>query len=544
MTPAQVWQGYDPEAEELNAELIFAGENQSLSEKVYAFSALTATDGAVRVRVRVYNEAAGGRAVIIAQDYYKKMQRKVIEDLASSGMTVFVPDLSGIDEEFPTEFPKSFEYGNISKAGDRLSMVYPTAKDTCQYLYSLILKRSATFALHILPDADDIVLIGVENGVEVAMQAAASDPRISALVCINGAGYKEYARYNKYGAKRDLVIDHALLCWLTGVASVAYVKHIDAPILILLSSNGSQADIDRLQNLLALTKEGQASTVITPGSHDNIDLASYDFMKQWLESVLSGKIIPKNPTVRNKVSEKMLYAEVVADSVSPIKEVKVYYSVGEYNHVVRNWNSVKCEMTGENEFLAKLEVSDPEAPLFSFCEVIYEDGSKLSSVAEYTELAGLDVKKTVHKNSRIVYESSMGIGAFTEEIEDTVILENTLELAATPIGLKGVRSGGSLISYGIGDLKVSDDEMILQIDVYVEEETDLVITLFEEDDEFLGSYSVSTHVLPSQGGAFSSLRFDPDDFKTESFMPLESWEYVKAIKIINPNVIVGKILFI
>lgn len=544
LTPQQVWQDYDP-SEGLDSLLAERTENGNAVTETYFFTALTAPDGAVRVSVKVYSpkESVPDRAVIFIHEYRKNAQQAVVDDLVKEGYAVLIPDFSGIDEKHRTVFPQSLSYGNIAEAGNHLTMVCPTAKETCNYLYARIIKRTAVFAAKQL-GIDNIAVLAVGDGVEAAMQAAANDESLAALVCIESAGYKEYLKFNKYGAKTEMTIDHAMLCWLTGVASVAYVKHIKSPVLIAVSSNGKRADIDRLSNLLALFREGQANIMISPLCRGNISRETYDSVKVWLDGAFNGNHLPGNPSISNNVSEKTLYAEVKADSCKDIKEVNIYYSTGEYNHVMRNWIKVRGEAVDTHEFIARMDVYDNEEPLFSFCEVIYGDGMRLSSDVEYTDLKGADIKEIPHKKSRIIYEGAMGTGSFSEQLDTDIIMEGTLCAAATPKGLKGVYSGkGSLINYEIGDLEEYSQDKILQIDVYTETEQYVDIVLFKKEGEEFLTYTARSWVTATPG-FFSGLRFTPDAFKTEGYMPLEGWEKIKAVKIATPKVIIGKMLFI
>lgn len=542
MTPSQVWLGYDPKAEPL--EVALGGEEQdgSVRKSTYTFTALTDGDERLRVAVDVY-PGSGDRAIVIVQEYTEKVQKNVIYNLAQEGYTVVVPDYSGLGK---TTFPTIYAYGRIFDAGEHLTEVCPTARETCQYLYSVIIKRCLTFVSLTL-EIDRIALIGIGSGAEVAIQVAGTDNRPNSVVCINAAGYKEYANKNKYGDHKETAIGHKLMCWLTGVAAVAYVKHVSVPIFVAISSNGHDADIDRLQNFLGLAGEEQVSIVITPLSHDSIDEYSYRSMKLWLKKIFDEKPIPRLPDVRMFVSEGILYAEIKADAVEKISSVKFYFSFGEYNHTVRNWRPVACQTVGEDEYLATFTVSDDEAPLFGYAEVEYAGGSRLCSAEEYLELKGLSVRTVAKKHSRIAFDCN-GQGLFVEDAEKEIIIKSGLSDGVTPLGLKGIKSDiGALISYDIGTVSDQNEGNLLQLDLFSNEDRNVSVTLFHKSDGSEGDsvreYTAQSRVLATKG-AFFSIRFNPGDFKDDRLMPLESWAGVKAVRINESEIMVGKILFI
>ena len=82
---------------------------------------------------------------------------KLIISLVRAGYAVVVPDLSGVGE-FKTEFPESLEYGLYEKAGEHIKKVMPTAKETSQYLYTIIVRRALTFVKRVVSDGRLIVM--------------------------------------------------------------------------------------------------------------------------------------------------------------------------------------------------------------------------------------------------------------------------------------------------------------------------------------------------------------------------------------------------
>lgn len=545
MTPVQVWQGYNSEEElELYRNKQIKENDYCIS--TYTFSALKTEEGETLkavVQVAQSAEKPSAKAVLIVQDYYSNVQPEVVRDLAGKGFVVVTPDCSGTGKEYKTEFPKSLEYGNIERAGQHIKKVSPTAKDTCQYLYSVITKRTITFINREL-GIKDIIILGIGEGTEVAMQVAGSDNRIKGLVCVNGAGYQEYLHINKFGNKTELEIDQQLMCWLTGVAAVAYAKHIDVPVMISISSNSRQADLDRLPNLLALLKEKSTSIVITPGSCNSISHYAYNTITVWMNEVFNNRALLQRPKISLNVSEDVVYAQVDVDRKKDIEDVFVYYSVGEYDHLVRNWQKAECEAISKTQFITKLDITENIGPLFAFCDIIYKEGFSLSSLETYVELEDLDIKPVATASSRIVYDSSMGISSFTEESEKAILLQNGIRIEKTPIGLKGIMSEyGELISYDIGRYGQYNKGRILQIDAYSDKDKILTINLTVKKGDLVEEYVASSSIIAGSG-AFTSHKFFPNEFKNKKMLSLDDWDSVKAIKISNSRIIIGKILFI
>ena len=107
----------------------------------------------------------------------------MLNDLVNSGYLVVMPDLTGISNP-RTNYPLSLEYGYIDKAGDRIKKVMPTPMDTCQYLYTVIVRRTLVFIRETFGFADS-VLLGMGDAVEVAMQAAGVSKNVRGLACFS-----------------------------------------------------------------------------------------------------------------------------------------------------------------------------------------------------------------------------------------------------------------------------------------------------------------------------------------------------------------------
>ncbi|NLL56649.1 MAG: hypothetical protein GX242_05510 [Clostridiales bacterium] len=541
LTAPQVWADYNAEDYDLDVKLIY----DSKDKQTFSYVANKVIDGDIVVQIDVYKPAFdSNKILLLVGEYQKNVQKEVIRDLTERGYVVCVPDYSAILPETKTFFPPSVEYGYCSKAGDHIKKVSPTAKDTSQYLYSVNLRRAISFIVDYI-GKKEIIVIGFGVGVEVAMQAVAQDKRPIGLVCINGASYLEYVNYQKYGTEKEMQIDDELMLWLTGVSSIAYAKHINIPVLFALGSNGTLSDIDRLANIYNLLASDDVRLVISPRYTDNIDKKAYNTVLAWLESRFVYSTLPENPTVSVSVNkEGVIYADVKIDSIIKIEEVKVYYSYGDYNHATRYWEVVSGEAVAVDNYIAKLEVSEADIPLFAFAEVKYRNNITLSSLPYYQNLSSHKVKSSRYKLNPIVFQYSTGEGDFTEISKDAVVLESSLSQTVIPIGLKGLEcKQGGMVSFAIGAKKNITQDKLLQIDTFSEQgKYDLSITLIT-GGEVSNEYTATKHIEVDTD-TFSSERFVAHDFKDSNFKPLENWSLVKGIRINNSNVIVGKIMFV
>lgn len=553
MVPSQIWQGYNPASEPLqNEKTEYIGIlSEGIIEERHHFVAMTKEDGNVTVAVRVISKEGNlndNPVILIVGEYHRSPEEKLLIELAKTGYTIVVPDLSGVGE-FKTTFPPSIEYGEYCKAGDHIKKVMPTAKETCQYLYSIIAKRTIIFIKRMISDGA-LIVMGLGDAVEVAMQVVATEKEnVKGLCCLNGAGYREYIKQTRYGEQAELALDEERMCWLTGVASVAYARHIKVPTFIAIGSNARHSDVDRLSNLVALMNEGDVRVAISPRATDFILPEAYKTLLIWLKFVSSDRHdeIPDNPKLVVRVNEDGVPTfNVDCDPQSMIKKVSIYYASKEYHHDMRDYYEAEGLSISYNEYIGEAEEYGEKDPLFAFAVVEYENGLSLSSLVEHVELKGLPVKAVDSKGSamhNLIYQAGEESG-FVEDYSGTVLFEKSLRVAKTSLGMVGLTSDSDgLTTYRFAPSKDADRNRLLHLELYTKEDTEVEVVLLGITPEGTKSYTAKVQLQDTKG-LFMGTRLKLIDFKDEHFMPLMKWYGVKSLSIRGKNIIVGNVLFI
>ncbi len=538
MTPTQVWAGYDPQKEDLKAKLL----SEEVGKRVYSYLANVNGEEEVNVKLTVFTpDMPTKKTVLIVGEYDRLPQQDLIDDLVNEKYMVCYADYSEIKLDTNTSFPVPFCYGAFEKEGDQIKKLPTSPKDTCQYFYSVIIRRAITFINKEL-NQKEIVLVGIKTGVEIAMQVAGTDNRVLALACIGGAGYMEYLNKPKYDSE-ETVLNDELMAWLTSVSSVAYAKHIKVPALFTVGSNGKLNDIDRLSNILTLMADSDARINISPRYIDNISKKSYDNFINWLEGVFIFSAPPEIPVMEINVnSEGALYATINTDNSVEITNVDVYYSYGDNNHTTRYWSNAAGERAGEADYLAKMSVSEENTHLYTFCEVTYKNEIVLSSIVYHIDLSSFKIKTNVISNNPIVFQYSIGLGSFTEVREEAIIMDNSIKENILPIGIKGLKCDkGSMVAFFKPHSEITDTKL-LQIDTYSENKTYTlslsVICCKGERKEYFCEKTITV------SDSYFSLKLNVNDFKDKDYLPLDNWQCVRGLVINTVGVTIGKIMFI
>ncbi len=555
LVPSQVWEGYNAQSEPLNnVKTDYVGNlDAEIIEERYYFTALKKEDGDLRVAVRFFHkegDATEAPTILMVSEYHRSPDAKLIMELVKRGYNVVIPDLSGVSE-FKTAFPPSISYGEYENAGDHIKKVMPTARETSQYLYSIIAKRTIVFIKRVISDGA-LIVMGLGDAVEVAIAVVATEKEgIDGLACVNGAGYREYIKQNRYGEQHELSIDEERMCWLTGVASVAYAKYVKVPTFIAVGSNAHKSDVDRLSNLVSLMDNDDISISISPRATDFMLPEAYRTLLTWLRDVSNDRVdeIPRLPQLEISVPSagEAPRFYVKCDNRAMIKSVTVYYASGEYRHEVRDYHEVEGLSLSSNEYFASATEYDENDALFAYAVVEYLSGFSISSLVEYCDLKGLPVKeadKHVTGKLRVVYQAGEEESGFVEDYSGSVLFEKSLRVVNIGRGMVGLTSDSDgLITYRFGPEENTERSRILQLELFSKEVTNVSVVVIGNSLEGSKNYVANVMVQDTKG-MFMSQKLKITDFKDEKMMPLQSWYGIKALKICGKDIVVGNILFI
>ena len=544
MMPQAIWEGFDDSAP------LEAASRDTENGKRFVFTALEAADGKVRVQADAYLQPEYDSVpnILIVPEYHRLPENSLIEALLGTGCNIIVPDYSAVAENTETSFPESYAYGAWEKAGDHIKKCMPSALETSQYLYSVIIKRTSRLIKRHISDGK-LILMGLGDAVEVAMQVEGSGGGADALACLNGSGYREYIKHNRYGGE-ELEIDEERMCWLTGIASVAYAKYIRCPTFIAVGSNAHLSDIDRLQNLKSLLASDSVHIVISPRAGDFLLPEAFNSLMIWIKSVIRETIseLPDMPELDIRVNEDGIpYFDIDCDPASLIRRVSVYYAVKEYSHELRDWKDKRGISVSYNEYIAQAEEYAVTDPIFAFGEVEYENGLTLSSLVGYMELGGQPVKPPPRadraKSSTGVIFDPTGENYFVEDFSGTVMMHSGMRTVEIPGGLVGLTSDyGRLKTFHFCPSGAAPERM-LQIELYSDRECEAEVGLMSVAGG-LKRYS-AVRKVPASRDMFVSVRLNLNDFKeTETLNALQSWDGVKTLTIYGNKLIIGNILFI
>lgn len=514
---------------------------QDGNKKSYSFRAKEAPDGYVVAETDVYCPSFDSKkAVILIGDYDNLPQQDVIDALVNKGFYVFTIDYNAIKPDTYTSFPNSLSYGIRGKEGDRIKEVCPTAKETCQYLYTEILRHLVYFIEENFPNKE-IIPVGIRSGTELAMILAGTEKRrIAGVACLCGAGYPELSDVPKY-TSNDYEPDYNTLAWMTGVSGVAYMRNFDKPVFIAIGTNATLSDVDRLASFKSLLN-GNLTLSITPHGADNIDRRSFDLFLSWLNCTYWKCDFPKAPKTTIEINrDGIVYANITACGEPEIKQTVLYYSYGDTNHKSRRWKMKLGETVGHAQYLAKLIFTRPFEHLYYYTEITYVNGMVVTETPKYRNMGEYRLRLYPSKKGSILFMHE-GETRFYEICDKPIILSEGITEGVTPVGTKGsIFKEGSMRLFVAENCKNIDTSRLLQVASFSSSKTyflELSVTLRHSET----IYKASKKVVSST--TFADTKFSVKDFKDEYFHPLTSWQDITSITIVNNNVVINKMIFI
>ncbi len=539
ITPNELWQDFDTEKP---AEILYkAREEDRFESDVYEilWRAFSEADGSLDIASRLYIPS-GAKDVIILTEDTEGLERVVeLERALRLGCAVMVVDYSDM-HNWGTKFPESLSYGTIEKRGDRMARFEHTPYDSCQFLYARILSRAISVAKELFEDGK-VIVWALGDSAEFCIQGVAMDKHADGLIIVNGNTYEEYNDLNRYDDEKP-ELSQEMLIWLSSVSAIAYVKHLDCPVLSVSGSNSLDCDPDRLEDFFSSMKES-LTILVRAGERNALDQGCFATISKWIEGIRAGRTFPTIPTAEVKVYDGGSVAvSVKADSSSMIESTTVYYAFNEKNRRFRFYK--KCPTTCismAGEYMANFKLGGNATSVFVYATVNYLDGLSISSFMNYEPLPESHSDIARHN---VVLSGAKSYDEFEIDRNSFLLIENEKKIITTGLGLKGVAAkNGGLRTFSVNDGEIGENASILQMDFYSEKQKMVVVEIEKCEDGILTKYSASAEI----GGStkvFIPVRFSPSDFKTKDRIPLEDFNDLKSLSILTPGVGVGNILFV
>lgn len=531
LTPTQLWQDYDPADAPLCTSFTKYDKTGGAFDFGAYFNALDTADGVVRIYATGSLRPDAAKTIVFVGEPWDKGVPAPFVNLISeipAGYVYADYAAQGADGGAST-YPVALDWGIYRKDNAHMDRADPSAEQSCQFLWSKVVRRTITFVKSLLPDTE-IVLVGAGLGADMVWQCAAMDSRVDSMVAICNAGWREYKNIFRYADKEeaeradDEQADERER-WLMGCAAQSYAKFVKCPCLYVSGTNNVITSIDRVSGTLSLLPEGKAFTTLYPNCNTILPQSWLTTLAAFLRNAnAEGGFDYASPEVELQQRDGYIGANINFRSSSPEVKLTLYYAYNEYDSTLRNWHPTEVDRSTAR---CIVPMTDFAQCVFCYVTAEYPDGIALSSYVSYLRADDETVKEPVRR-SHVIYERKMGLGEFSADNPSDYLTGEKPYLKEGPFGIPGISCGNAnLVTFAVGEDRYSREEgSLLQFDASSDDDRELRVEVISKEIGDAKRYHATCKL---KGGEWTKCSIAPSMFKTDELKPLRDWSGVKCL---------------
>ncbi len=557
MTPTQMWEGFNPVKEPLEASLVSSTVEDDVLITKYFFTSETVADGKVRVLCHclVNKNWKEKHPVIMVLPAILQFEQtnEVLKKLVALGYTTLFVDYANLfsQEDLHTTFPKSLDYANAQFAKNDMMFMGESARETPRFQWAKICRRALSLVDDVLTaDNQRICVLGFGEGAQLTWLLAGIDGRLKTAIPVMGGGYSFLEGSQKFSSAKKVVPDEKHQVWMAGVGAESYARLVTCPIYQLTSSNNAFCDVDRANDILKFAQIKHKALAISPRTNLQLTSDIYNSSIVWLKEFLDNQTSSHVEIVQPEMTFENINGDLCLrlKNASSFADCSVYFALDTSIAACRDWIFAKTSYadpnTGDNIY--KINLYDFSNPVFAFANCQLENGIIVSTPvscafpSEFNLTCNL-LSKT--QPSRIVYNNSMGLSTFSAENTSLVLDENVLELHTGANDILGITvKFGDLITYKLGKSAFSaQNDILLCLDLYSKTERDVTISM----RSFKDRHSFFTTVHLKGGEIWQRICLSASDFKTKDNFGLQRFDHVEKLVFLNFNgVLLNNVLWV
>ena len=552
MTPTEVWDGFNPVKEPLETSIISSDEKDNFVCTKLFFTSEKTENGHIRVFTEIYYDKRWSdvrATLLVAPTLTDKMDYKVLIDtFLKEGYVVCLFDYCGNfkDNINHTTFPTGLEYCSFPECRKHTDKIESDARHTPWFEWTKIARRAISMLEeHRLVDKTKIGIAGFGAGAQIAWQVAGIDGRVRALIPINGGGYLWRKGKAKFASNNIPTTDEER-AFSTGVGAETYARFVTCPTCFVISSNGSYFNVDRAGDIFHNVASKQKQLIISHGISNQITKKSIESLLMWMREnfALEGSFIPK-PIMSFVNIENSLYLKVYTAKKAVKKHI--YVSYGEPFSTARFWKELsQGQKTEHHEYTYFVPVKDNSELIVAYCTFEYEDGRVLSTPVDGIFPDSINIEETETEklvSSKLIYNSHMGLGAFSAWTNDAFLDETVLCLKEGPFSIKGImtKRGSLALCRSKNEIEAIASSTLFQFDAFSSKAKEINIQVLSYPEM---KYYKTT--LKLKGGEFwQKVMLSNTDFKSDEGKPLQKFSDSKMCIFTNAsNVLFNNLLWI
>lgn len=489
--------------------------------------------GNERVRIYgIYAEQKKSKAgtIVIIPSVDQPLDADLVLYFSNCGFNVLAVDIHGKCDNCAdfTVYPSAISYANYVASDRTFDYVDNTAKETCWYEWTAVIRYAISYAKEKSPNSK-IGLLGVKHGANVAWQVSAVDDRVDASAFLFGAGWRAYKGLFK-NTQEELELDDERCRFIAGVDAHSYAQLVKVPVMYLSTTNNAEFDaeraVDTLQRVDNHNKTWQHFVNVSINELDRRCLTNLEVF--FSKFIANKKIkIPSIPKVYVEVDGEDAIYTVECSLIDEVEKVQVFASSNDINPAERVWFMPQLMSNEENVYTFKRRLYGIVDFEIAYAVVRYKNGVTLSSKFTFDKI-------NVKSNSKIpnvIFSSSRLLTRFMfkeikAELISGVICDDKIKTYVKgPFDILGVSTKNKLVSYSISKFSnVLSEKSFIKFDVYTAVPDVITIELITNNGT---PFSYSTTLSPLQ--KWQNITIELNEFKTEIGMPIKDYSEISSI---------------
>ena len=505
LTSQTLWEGFDPDAEQLDVTVINTTESDGIVTKRLYFTGRQLDEGKTRVYGVVCQKATRSTrpAVLVINNFEKEIDETALVDLAERGFVAMAIDYVGEREVgLFTLYPPQLSYCNASAKQDPFDIV-TTAKDIKLYEYALNSRRAVSYLLS-CEKVKGVSVFAVSKGVDIGTMVMSTDDRITNGILALGRIWRNYpelvVREGEDYLDKQIEYDFKSQSWMLGLAPQTYMLQIKVPLYVIISANSFYTNVRNANKSFARVN-CVSKLLILPKSPDYIPSKFVNGVVKWLKGNYESQ-------VAEVVSchEGGDYCLRVITS-EPLDKITLWYTINAVGRG-KHWMKANLQKGEDGSYFAKIDLYEPNCKILAFAQI---DGELPTSSKLFEDVATV---KNLKKINNIIFNAASG-----HELPPVCTTGQWWNVNLSPKFAKGPmnivgQTGKALACFAINDTSaLYNNSRALGFDVFSQVKQEITVTAICKFGEQNERYHLS---VPVFGGKWERIIFEKEKFHRES----------------------------
>ena len=516
LTPAQLWQDYDPTSAPLDISIEYTKESDGLTVKGAYFTGYAEDGQSVRAFAEIKTAVAAPKKAILCvmNDATQSAFAGGFDELLKRGFAVMTLDVSRVQNEEGrfARYSEELSYASFAAGVPDRFLASPSAKNSPVFLWTKIARRAVTLLEYFYPKIKTAVM-GAEQAADIAWQVAATDARISALVALLG-DYSDPPSSEEDSSNAD--------SYMMTISAKSAARLLKCPCLIATAANAQGGDVEKVNEIACQIRDGVPYTfVITPRLNAQISEADLLSTFKWIDRTMKGEAIPELK-LSSKLQDDVLTFSLSSDG-GKVQSATLYYAYNDALPTCRHWHEYAMKKGEERSFSADVPVWTGDHEVYAYVVAQISGGIVCASKGFGT----LVTSDTPYLTSQFLLDTESDHGFYADNSKETYLsFKDDFRIADAADGVPGFTGKGVLRTNILSEQGRYEPATALHLSAYSGKAEEIHIILVKDEDGQLIEYIATCYL---EAGEWTRLSLEVDDFKTKDLIPMKDWEGLCSI---------------